>query len=135
MALVFLGIVAALTCSVHFVLLTLGRDAAFTALPHSSLFISFKWPSVVDALDILAWDFFFPLAVISAAPVFAGSRLAGRIRMLMITSGMLAFADLSGAIARDMQLRNNGIIGYAVVFPVAAFLLMRLFQRVPPCSE
>ena len=134
LALVFMGIVAGLTCSLHFVLLTLGRDANFTAQRTASLFISFKWPSVVYALDILAWDFFFPLAVLSAAPVFGGSRLATRIRVLMITSGTLALAGLGGAIVGDMQLRNIGIIGYAVVFPVVALLLTRLFQRAPLLS-
>jgi hypothetical protein len=37
------------------------------------LFLSFKWPSVSYALTILAWDVFFALSVLFAAPVFGGN--------------------------------------------------------------
>jgi hypothetical protein len=107
MALVFMGLLAGLTCGVHFVILTVSRDAAFAGLPWLPLFLSFKWPSVAYALEILAWDVFFPLSVLSAAPVFSGSRLATSIRVLMT-------------------------VGYAGVFPVAALLLAFLFYRATP---
>lgn len=70
-------------------------------------------------MDILAWDVFFALAVLSVAPVFGRGRLAKWIRALMITGGGLALAGLSGVITGDMQLRNIGIIGYAAVSPAA----------------
>jgi hypothetical protein len=80
MALVFMGLLAGLTSSVHFVILTVSRQAAFTGQSWLPLFLEFKWPSVAYALDILAWDVFFPLAVLSAAPVFGGSRFTTSIR-------------------------------------------------------
>jgi hypothetical protein len=132
MALVFMGLLAGLTCSLHFVILTVSRQAAFAGLSWLPLFLSFKWPSVAYALDILAWDLFFPLSVLSAAPVFSGSRLATSIRVLMIVSGVQALGGLGGVIVGDMQLRNIGIVGYAGVFPVAALLLTILFYRAIP---
>jgi hypothetical protein len=132
MALVFTGLLAGLTCSLHFVILTVSRQAAFAGLSWLPLFLSFKWPSVAYVLDILAWDVFFPLSVLSAAPVFSGSRLATSIRGLMIVSGVLALGGLSGVIVGDMQLRNIGIVGYAGVFPVAALLIAILFYRATP---
>lgn len=132
MALVFMVLVAGLTCSIHFVILTLGRQAQFTGVPWMPLFLEFRWPSLVYALDILAWDVFFALAVFSVAPVFGRSPLATSIRVLMIVSGGLALAGLSGVITGDMQLRNIGIIGYVGVFPAAAALLAILFHRTPP---
>jgi hypothetical protein len=120
MALVFMGLLAGLTCSLHFVILAVSRQAAFAGLSWLPLFLSFKWPSVAYALDILAWDLFFPLSVLSVAPVFSGSRLATSIRVLMIVSGILALGGLSGVIVGDMQLRNIGIVGYAGVFSVIA---------------
>lgn len=132
MALMFMGLLAGLTCSLHFVILAVSRQAAFAGLSWLPLFLSFKWPSVAYALDILAWDLFFPLSVLSAAPVFSGSRLATSIRVLMIVSGVLALGGLSGVIFGDMQLRNIGIVGYAGVFPVAALLLSILFYRATP---
>jgi hypothetical protein len=129
MALVFIGLLAGLTCSLHFVILTVTHQAEFAGQSWLPLILSFKWLSVTYALDILAWDVFFALAVLSAAPVFSGSRLATSIRILMIVSGALALGGLSGVILDDAQFRNIGIVGYAAVFPVAALLLAILFYR------
>lgn len=95
------------------------------------LLLSFQWPSVAYALDILAWDGFFALSVLFAAPVFSGSRLTAAIRALLIASGVLSLGGLSGVIVGDMRLRNIGVIGYVGVFPVVALLLTILFHRTP----
>jgi len=131
-ALVFMALLAGLTSSLHFVILTVGRNPAFSGLPWMLLFLSFTWPSVSYALDILAWDVFFPLSVLFAAPVFSGSRLATTIRVLLMTSGALALAGLSGPISGDMRLRSIGILGYVGAFPIAALLLAILFYRAAP---
>src|SRR5215208_7141947 len=129
---VFMGMLAGLTCSVHFVILTLSRQPEFTAQPWLPLVLSFTWPSVVYALDILGWDVFFALSMLFAAPAFWGSRLAAWIRVLMIASAVLALAGLSGVVVSDMQLRNIGIVGYVGVFLVVAALLAVLFYRATP---
>jgi hypothetical protein len=129
---VFMGLLAGLTCSVHFVILTLSRQPKFTEQSWLPLVLSFNWPSVVYALDILAWDIFFALSMLFAAPVFRGSRLAAWIRALMIASGVLALAGLSGVMVGHMQLRNIGIVGYVGGFLVVAALLAVLFFRAPP---
>jgi hypothetical protein len=131
-SLVFMGILAGLTCSVHFVILTLSRQPEFAGQPWLPLVLSFNWPSVVYALDILGWDVFFPLSMLFAAPVFWGSRLAAWIRVLMTASGVLALAGLSGVVVGDMQLRNIGIVGYVGVFLVVTALLAILFYRATP---
>jgi hypothetical protein len=131
-SLVFMGMLAGLTCSVHFCIMTLSRQPEFTAQPWLPLVLSFNWPSVVYALDILGWDVFFPLSMLFAAPVFWGSRLAAWIRVLMTASGVLALAGLSGVVVGDMQLRNIGIVGYVGVFLVVTALLAVLFYRATP---
>ena len=131
-SLVFMGMLAGLTCSVHFVILTLSRQPEFAGQPWLPLVLSFNWPSVVYALDILGWDVFFPLSMLFAAPVFWGSRLAAWIRVLMTASGVLALAGLSGVVVGDMQLRNIGIVGYVGVFLVVTALLAVLFYRATP---
>ena len=55
---VFMGMLAGLTCTVHFVILTLSRQPEFAEQSWLPLVLSFKWPSVVYALDILGWDVF-----------------------------------------------------------------------------
>src|SRR5215204_1787619 len=131
-SLVFMGLLAGVTCSVHFVILTLSRQPEFTAQSWLPLVLSFNWPSVAYALDILGWDVFFPLSMLFAAPVFWGCRLAAWIRVMMIASGVLALAGLSGVVVGDMQLRNIGIVGYVGVFLVVAALLAVLFYRATP---
>ena len=131
-AVIFMSLLAGLTCSVHFVIFTLSRQPEFASQPWLPLFLSFRWPSVVYALDILGWDVFFALSMLFAAPVFGGSRLATSIRLLMTASGVLALAGLSGVVAGDMQLRNVGIAGYLGVFLVVAALLAFLFHRTSP---
>jgi hypothetical protein len=129
---VFMGLLAGVTSVVHFCVLSLSRQPEFAEQSWLPMVVSFKWPSVVYALDILAWDIFFPLSMLFAAPVFWGSRLAAWIRVLMIASGVLAFAGLSGVVVGDMQLRNIGIVGYVGVFLVVATLLAVLFYRATP---
>jgi hypothetical protein len=129
---VFIGLLAGVTCSLHFVVLTLSHQAAFAGQSWLPLFMTFKWPSVVYALDILAWDVFFPISMLFAAPVFSGSRLTIWIRWLMIASGVLALAGLSGVALGNMQWRNIGIVGYVGVFLVVAVLLLVLFRRTAP---
>ena len=131
-SLVFMGLLAGVTCSLHFVILTLSRQPEFTGQPWLPLVFSFSWPSVAYALDILGWDVFFALSMLFAAPVFRGSRLAVWIRVLMIASAVLALAGLSGIVIGDMQLRNIGIVGYVGVFLVVAALLAALFYRARP---
>src|SRR5512133_4238082 len=86
-AVIFMGLLAGVTCSVHFVILTLSRQAASAGQSSLPLLLSFKWPSVAYALDILAWDFFFALSVLFAAPVFRQGRLEAAIRILLLVSG------------------------------------------------
>jgi hypothetical protein len=132
LAVVFMGLSTVVTCSVHFVTLTVIHRAEFAGQSWVPLALSFRWISVTYALDILAWDVFFPLAVLCAAPVFRGSRLARSVRVLLIISGVLSLGGLSGVFLDDSNLRSIGIVGYAVVFPVAALLLAILFHRSEP---
>jgi hypothetical protein len=51
-SLVFMGLLAGVTCSLHFVILTLSRQPEFTGQPWLPLVFSFSWPSIAYALDI-----------------------------------------------------------------------------------
>src|SRR5919107_165176 len=131
-SLVFMGLLAGLTCSLHFMILTLSHRPEFSGQPWQPLVFSFEWPSVAYALDIVGWDVFFALSMLFAAPVFSGSRLAAWIRWLMIASGVLSLAGLSGVVVGNMQVRTIGIFGYVGVFLVVAALLTVFFYRDKP---
>jgi len=126
MAVLFMAMVAMLTSIVHFAILTLARLPEFDGM---NLVFAFRWPSIVYALDILAWDVFFAVAMLCAAPVFPGGGLNRAIRLAFLVSGFLSFAGLAGVAAGDMQLRNIGIVGYVGTFPVAVALTVVLFAR------
>ena len=48
---------------------------------------------------------------------------------------MLALGGLVGVPLGDMRLRMIGVVGYAVVFPVAVALLALLYYRWPVARE
>jgi len=129
LALVFMTVLAAITTGVHFVILTVGPRFEATGLEWVPLVVSFTWPSMLYALDILAWDWFFALSLLSAALVFTGGGLERAVRILLIVSGVLSLAGLVGVPLADMQVRNVGVVGYAVVAPVAFLLIGILFGR------
>lgn len=128
-ALIFMVILAVITSCVHFVILTVSRQIEATELPGSMYLFSFKWPSVLYTLDILAWDWFFALSMLFAARVFTSGRLEKTIRIVMIVSGILSLAGLIGVPLGDMNVRNIGVIGYTIVALIAFILIGILFRR------
>jgi hypothetical protein len=125
----FMSMCAVVTCSVHFAILTLSRQPSVASAAWAIPVFSFKWPSVAYALDILAWDVFFPLAALCAASAVPGPGLATAARVLLWASAALAFAGLAGVPLADMKIRDIGIVGYVVLFPMAAVLMAILFGR------
>jgi hypothetical protein len=134
-ALVFMVIMAGITSSLHFVILTVSRQIEATGLTAASLFFSFKWPSVAYALDILAWDWFFALSMLFAALAFIRAGLETATRYVMIVCGILSLVGLLGVPLAIMNVeywfdvRNIGVIGYALVSPAAFLLLGVIFGR------
>jgi hypothetical protein len=129
---VFMSMSAATTSIVHFTILTLSHQAAFASQHWSRLVFAFKWPSISYALDILAWDVFFPIAAFFAAAAVQGRGLARLVRVLLFASAALSAIGLFGVVLANMQVRNIGIIGYAVLFPVAAGALAKLMAADGP---
>ena len=127
----FMCMTAALTCTVHFAVLTLSRNPTFAHTEWADLLFSFTWPSIAYALDILAWDIFFPIAAVCAAVALRGLPMLGTVRMLLTASAVLAFVGLAGVPLADMRIRNIGIVGYAVLYPVAAAMLAYRWHRHP----
>jgi len=130
LALTFTGAFAVLTCAVHFVSLTVGRQVKAEALPRLVQHLSFdRWPSVALTVDLLAWDFFVGLSLLFAAPVFRSGGLRGNIRALMILGGVLCLAGTFGPLLGNLQIQFLAIAGYAFVLPVVCALLAVLFRR------
>lgn len=123
LAVFFMFIMAAITSSVHFVILTLSHKSQFDQM---AILFSFNWPSVVYVLDVFAWDWFFALSFLFAAPVFKKGKAERTVRLLLVISGTLSLAGLAGVPFDNMQIRNIGIIGYAVLAPITFLLIGRI---------
>jgi hypothetical protein len=126
-ALVLVALMAGMTLGVHFIALTVGRHANEATLPGFSLLFSWTWPSMIYALDITAWDFCLGLALLLAAPVFSQRRGDAWVRRGMVISGILCLGGLVGVVLGNVNVRDIGIVGYAVVLPIVILRMGRLF--------
>jgi hypothetical protein len=118
-ALAFTILFAGTTSVVHFVELTAGLQLGSRGI---------VWPSPVYAAELLAWDLFLGLALLFAAPVFAGSGPERSVRSGLLFSGALCVAGVTGPVVGNMRLQLVGVLGYAGALPVVCFMLARLFR-------
>ncbi len=133
LALTFAVAFAVLTCAVHFVALTVGRQVKPEAMPRLLQQLSFDhWPSVALTLEFLAWDYFVGLSLLFDAAVFSGGGLRAYVRASMIVAGSLCLAGTPGALVGNLRFQWLAIAGYAFALPVVCVLLAILFHREAP---
>jgi hypothetical protein len=120
-ALAFATLCAGTTSAVHFVELTAARQLGEGGI---------VWPSRVYAAELLAWDVFLGLALVFAATVFDGGGSERAARRGLLACGVLCLAGALGPAVGNMRLQWVGVLGYAVVLPVVALLLARVFAGV-----
>jgi hypothetical protein len=131
-ALAFMLLAAGITSCVNFSVLTVSSHIVMTSSSWLPLFLPYKWPAVAYALDILAWDWFFALSMLAAAPVFKEGRLAKMVQILLIISGVLCLVGLIGIPFDEVTAISVGIIGYGVVAPIVFLLIAIVFGRTQP---
>jgi len=89
---------------------------------------NWHWPSVLYGIDITAWDIFFALALLFAAPVFhAAGQVAVRNGLLL--AGAMSLVGIIGPAVNHIALRQVGIIGYAIVWPIVCVPLSKAFRQ------
>ena len=119
-ALAFAIMLAGTTAAVHFAGLTSGRQLGGGGI---------AWPSSAYAIELLAWNLFLGVALVFAAPVFAGTAGARAVRRALVFCGTLCIAGIAGPVAGDMRLQLVGVVGYVLVLPVVCVMIARLFKR------
>ncbi|HZM56376.1 MAG TPA: hypothetical protein VFC03_15250 [Acidimicrobiales bacterium] len=123
-------LLAGFTMTVHVVELTAVRRLSATAIPGSAYLFGWHWPSVFYAIDVVAWDVFFGLALLFAVPVFhATGHTAARNGLLV--AGCLSILGMIGPAIGHIAWREIGILGYAIVFPIACVAISRAFRDSP----
>jgi hypothetical protein len=126
-ALAFLIILVTLTSSVNFLLIVVRQESEGMRGPAWP--ITGHFPSVLLALDLLAWGPFAGLALLFASMVFRGGGLQTATRLCLAVGGLMCAADvLCPALGRP-GLCWLGVIGYDFVFPVGCVLMAILFRR------
>jgi hypothetical protein len=128
-ALAFMILLAGITSSVNFAILTVSQHIEAAESAWLPLFLPYRWPALAYSLDVLAWDWFFALAMFFAAPVFRNGRLETTVRILMILSGVLSLVGLMGLPLVGSRALSIGILGYGVAAPVVFLLLALVFGR------
>lgn len=117
----------ATTSIVHLVELVVARRLRVEDFPAHERIFGFRWPSILYAVDVVAWDFFFALAVLFAVPAFDGH---GAVQLGLLTTGLLSLAGLVGPAVGNIAWRSIGIFGYAVVFPATCIPLNSYFSQL-----
>ena len=119
LALLFAAMFCFATTGVHFVELTAGR-----ALGRSGL----VWPSVPYAVELFAWDFLLGVALVLAAQALPHAPRARRLRGWLRATGWLCLIGLLGPLVGNMRIQLIGVVGYAVLVPIVAWMLAQWFQ-------
>jgi hypothetical protein len=133
-ALGWMLLLAGFTMTVHLVQLTVVRRIDPSAIHGFQYLFNWHWPSVLYGVDIVAWDIFFGLALLFAAPVFhAAGQVA--VRNGLLIAGAMSLAGIIGPAVNHIALRQIGIIGYAVVWPIVCIPLSKAFRQAGlPCG-
>lgn len=127
-ALGWMLLLAGFTMAVHLVQLTVVRRVDPSAIQGFQYLVNWHWPSVLYGVDIVAWDIFFALALFFAAPVFHASGHVA-VRNGLLIAGAMCIVGIVGPAANHIALREIGIIGYAIVWPIVCVPLSKAFRQ------
>ena len=133
-ALAFMVLLAGITSVVNFSLFSVARQPTTASSMWVASFIPSEWPQLPQALDFFAWDWFFALSMLLAAPVFRGGKLENAVRALMVLTAVLCLLGLVWLPVSPAQANTIGIIGWGVAGPIVFLLLANLFTRIQPDS-
>jgi len=127
-ALGWMALMAGLMVTVHFVQLTVARRLNLAAAPELARLFGWEWPSLLYAVELVAWHLFFGLSLLFAASAFRG-RGAQVARIGLRVSGSLCIAGLVGPALGNLNWRMIGVFGYGVAFPAVCVAIGFVFER------
>ena len=130
-ALVWIVLLAGSTVIVHFVNLTLWRQISVQQKIDYVRFLGWEWPSMMFAIELVAWHLFFGLSMFFAAFAFKGKGWEKAVRLALIATGLLCIFGLIGPIAGNLTWRLIGMFGYGVGFPIVCVMMARVFKNAP----
>ena len=128
-SLVLIAIFATLT--------SINRYNAITVVPQATAmgvsegldwFLPYGWPSIMFAMEALAWGGYFGLACLCLAPAFGGNRLEKAIFWTLFACGVLSLASVLGQVLDSFPLGVLGILAWGPGFILLSVLWARWFK-------
>lgn len=125
-SLALIVIFATLTGINRYVALTVVRQSMDMGITDGlNWFMPYGWPSIMAAMEVLAWGFFLGLAFLFLAPVFRRGKLELSIFWTLLISGLFSLIAVLGQVMNSAVLNMLGIIawgpGLIVLFCLLAF--------------
>jgi hypothetical protein len=105
------------------------------AIPGFARLFGFEWPSLIYAVELLAWHLFLGLSLVFVSFAFVGRGRQAAVRIGLTASGLLCLAGLIGPVVGDLNWRFIGVLGYGVVFPIVCFMIGLLFKNAASRSQ
>jgi hypothetical protein len=134
-SLVMIVIFATLTSINRYVALTVVRQSILSGNTTGlEWFLPYGWPSVMLALEILGWGFFFGLACLCLAPVFTDGKLERAIFWGLIVTGILSLSAALGQVIETSTLNFNpftmaGSVAWGPGLTTVAILIVIWFLK------
>jgi hypothetical protein len=136
-SLALIVIFATLTSINRYVALTVVKQSLASGNTNGlQWFLPYGWPSVMLALEILAWGFFFGLACLLLAPVFSTGRLERTIFWTLIATGILSILAVPGQMIGSNTLTFNpftlaGVVAWGPGLTTTTLLMTIWFHKRP----
>lgn len=103
-------------------------------------FLPYSWPSIMMAIEFLAWGVFFGLACLCLAPVFRSGKLERSIFWILIATGTLSLLAPLGQSMGSSALEISPFISAATIawgpgFTTVAVLISVWFRKASTTSK
>jgi hypothetical protein len=119
-------------------LTSINRYVSLTVVPQAlqkgqteglAWFQPYAWPSIMAAMEVLAWGFYLGLALLCLAPAFSRGRLERAIFWVLIVSGGLCLLAGLGQVLNNAALGMMGIVAWGPGLIILLALLAVWFKH------
>jgi len=129
-SLALIVIFATLTSINRYVALTVvSQSQAMGITDGLNWFMPYGWPSIMAAMEVLAWGFFLGLAFLFLAPIFRKGNLEMAIFWTLVISGIFSLIAVLGQVMNSAVLNMLGIIAWGPGLIVLFILLSIWFKN------
>ncbi len=129
-SLALVTIFAALTSINRYVALTVVRQSLQMGVTGGlEWFMPYGWPSIMAAIEVLAWGFFLGLAFLTLAPAFSSGKLERSLRWTLTASGIFCLLGALGQAVNIVWIFFAGILGWGLGLTAVLALLAAWFHR------